>query len=162
MQKTITNPSFLLCILLFFLVIASSCEKENDTRASKHELLTSHKWKLTSSHSTGTFNYLGLDECEKDNRYHYEKNGIYRYTGGALKCSAERDDFEGTWTLKNTATGSLELIIEEDIDFIYNNDTTQLHISTTYTIDKLTSDKLEMKYFSINTNNIYYAFEPAD
>jgi|LauGreDrversion4_2_1035121.scaffolds.fasta_scaffold494643_1 hypothetical protein len=85
-MKSYTIPFIVIGILL------SACEKDKPTPVkSNFEILTSHKWSMTSWTSDPA--YMGMSDlyaemapCQKDDIQSYQKNGVIMLDLGTLKC----------------------------------------------------------------------------
>lgn len=102
-------------LTLFSLVfILASCSKDNDTPQGATAILTSGKWKITSSTAiltaagtSETIDVLALLEpCVQDNYYIFGIDGVGITDEGAIKCddSDPQTTSNGSWQLLNNDT----------------------------------------------------------
>lgn len=127
------NLWFLLIFSVFTLTTFSTGCKKDDDIVSNSELILGN-WQLTG-HTVnpalpifGSDLYNQYDNCEKDNLFIFESNGVTKVDEGATKCdAADPQTITGTYTFNPDKT-----IITLSID----------GVDTSLTITELTSSKL--------------------
>lgn len=97
-------------ILFFAAVLAlgfASCKKDDEK--TKTELLTASTWAQEEFY----FEYNGIkkdatdefmDACDKDNRYTFSKDAVYKVKVGADDCDGTESDGTGVWSWKENET----------------------------------------------------------
>jgi len=109
------NYSSLIFLFILTLVMAG-CEKDKDAEPTKEELLMAKNWKITAVKINGTVNgtagevdyYNYLIACQTDNFLKFNTGGVVVVDEGAAKCAPTAPQTtQGTWSLKENATGDI-------------------------------------------------------
>lgn len=94
--------------LLVMVLVVSSCN--DDEPQSKTDLLSGKSWAFASvayrfpSGEEVDFSAKYIDDCDKDNRLTFSKEGVYNSTVGADDCNGDDDNESGTWSWKENET----------------------------------------------------------
>lgn len=100
-------------ILLLLGIALSLVACKKDEEASRADILTSGKWKLSASIAQFTFNgnlqtvdvYANLGACQKDNTAEFKTDGTLISDEGPTKCgSQDPQQTTGTWSLEQNET----------------------------------------------------------
>ena len=114
------------------------CNKDDDdTAASKKDLLIAGSWKLTAVVSDddgdGTYetnDFIQFSDCYTDNYYTFKTNGELEMNEGATKCDpADPQTDTANWQLTNNET---TLVIEGDNYAIEELNTSTLKLKQTF------------------------------
>lgn len=137
-----------LCILF------SACEDNNPTAPTKtnFDIITSHKWTLTSWTVDPALNgltdlFADLAPCQKDDIQTFNKNGVIEIDRGATKCFSGESQIDTStrWKIQGN------LVIQE-----FRISSTQI-LTDTCELITITDQKLEY-YSSQKINNKTYKF----
>ncbi|MCB0522375.1 MAG: lipocalin family protein [Lewinellaceae bacterium] len=114
------------------LLTLNSCSKDDEETAT--DLLTGGTWTLSESRSDidgdGTLE-SDIEDCSKDDKTTFEKEGTYKFDEGATKCDpADPQTTTGTWALSSD---------EKTLTV------TESGLGLAYTIVSLTSNRLELR-----------------
>ena len=144
--------------LLVMVLVVSSCN--DDEPKSKTDLLTGKSWAFASvayrlqSGAEVDFSAEYIDECDKDNRLTFSKEGVYTSTTGADDCDGDDTAESGTWSWKENETilalsvggstdnlplvsisGSTLKLNVDTVDYDSNNDgVNDVEVSVIYTL----------------------------
>lgn len=135
------NMKHLLLIFGVFLLLLTSCQKENDDpNNTKKDLLTSAAWKLVSFKVTvGTVTeevFDTFEPCSTDDLITFRADNTVLLDEGLTKC--EPDDPQnttGTWSFSENET---KLTINGEIATILALTGTELKLSSTVTVEDVT------------------------
>ena len=110
----------------------ASCTKSEDktstpATASRTDLLTAKKWKVTALTLGGTDFYATMDDCDKDDLHIFKVGGVYNADNGPTKCDPADDQIFiiSTWAFS-----------ENDTKLTYDGDT--------FTITELTATTMKL------------------
>ncbi len=123
---------------IWICLFSIGCNKDDDdTAASKKDLLTAGSWKLTAVVSDddgdGTYetnDFIYFFDCYTDNYYIFKTNGELELNEGATKCDpADPQTETANWQLTNNET---TLVIEGDSYAIEELNTSTLKLKQTF------------------------------
>ncbi|MEO7308020.1 MAG: hypothetical protein ABIR78_07825 [Ferruginibacter sp.] len=114
--------------VLFLLMALPCCKKENATKVSNADILTTGTWRLTYLMFYDVFGdhdlYAGYPDCRKDDFFRFNKDGTEEINEGPTKCNSADPQIKiKQWKFLN----SYENIIEIDgeayyVDWIRNDE----------------------------------------
>lgn len=141
-MKTISLKTIMLFLLAGSFAFAS-CEKDEDTKGNKTDMLTEKNWKMVALTSDPAIDWDGngtlvtnvfnqFDACEKDDFTIFKKNGIVAFDEGPTKCATEDPQ---------TTTGLWAFNTDETVLSVTENGET-----TSWKILELTNSTLKIEY----------------
>ncbi len=136
------NSKHAVLVLLIVSTLAWSCKKD-DNKPDRLDLLVEKNWRLTALTIDPSIDWFGngtlvtniyaqLNNCDRDDLYIFERNGVYKLDEGPTKCSPnDPQTITGTWT--------------------FNPDKTVITVNITggsnsYTIKELESKRMVLEY----------------
>ncbi|KAA5545647.1 hypothetical protein [Adhaeribacter rhizoryzae] len=114
-------------IFLFVLTfVMASCDKDDDAKPTKQDILMAKNWKVTEAKAVPTglsteFDIYGLlVDCQKDNFLDFNTGGAVVVDEGPTKCTPNAPQtVSGTWSLQENATTGDILNINGNILLAY-------------------------------------------
>lgn len=102
------------------LISLGACKGEILPDNSKRDILTTGSWRLTAytaNTMTGTTDvYASYRDCEKDNVYHFNKNGTLDIDEGAATCSVyDPPSYSVRWGFSNDRQTEIKI---DNTDFV--------------------------------------------
>ncbi|GGK88438.1 hypothetical protein ACD591_19010 [Rufibacter glacialis] len=91
----------LFCCTLFF----TACSSDDDDSPSKEDMLKNKRWQITAASAAVPFFgsvdfYANLKDCQRDNYFEFQANGVLLINEGATKCTAlSPQQVQGSWSL---------------------------------------------------------------
>lgn len=128
-MKKILLIAFIGTMLLSVASCSTTDEKTSTpvTTASKTDLLTAKKWRVTALTYNGTDAYATMDACDKDDLHIFKVGGVYNADNGPTKCTPTDDQIFtiSTWAFS-----------ENDTKLTFDNDT--------FTVVELTATTMKL------------------
>ncbi|GEM_PF-650687 len=107
-------------ISIGFLIVFSSCKKDDDDSKTKKEMITAKDWKYKSIISTvNGVSSDTIEDCIKDDKLSFKLNGTFTTDPGTSLCDGNEKPSDGTWTLTSD---------EKTLTIIEDNETTKLTV----------------------------------